>query len=115
MRKVALSFVSVMLLAFAGCGCIEKYTDPRFDDRPIFNEKYAFPRDPAEFPDAEQPGWHRCLFGTRWLSLSPGLTGGPDPDQPTWQRRLFGPRYLPRWSGWDNEGPPPTPGQPSGG
>ncbi|MBI3822822.1 MAG: hypothetical protein HY289_09100 [Planctomycetes bacterium] len=104
--------ILVALIPLAGCGCLEKYTDPRFDDGPLISAdgKSMHPRSPApEFPDPEQPKLQRCIFGTRWLPVNPvarGL-GEPDPDQPTWHRRLFGPRYVPRWTGWDNEGPPP--------
>src|SRR5262245_34086455 len=96
MRMFILAIVAVGFASLAGCGCLEKYTDPRFDDRPIdAGNGLLYPRDPVEFADPDQPGWHRCIFGTRWLRNAPGLNGGfPDPDQPTWQRQLFGPRYV---------------------
>src|ERR1043166_4196079 len=90
------------LFALTGCGCIEKYTDPRFNENPHSGDDAMRPRDPVDFPDHEQPAWHRCVFGTRWLMHAPGVTTYPDDNQPYWQRQLFGPRYTTR----DSSGSP---------
>ena len=102
MRKIALFLMSAGFVSLAGCGCLEKYTDPRFKDdggpQISADGKSMHPRGPAiEAPDSEQPDWHRCVFGTRWLPTSPGVIlglGDADPNQPAWHRRLFGPRYV---------------------
>jgi hypothetical protein len=71
MRSLAIVLIAAGFLALSGCGCFEKWTDPRFDDRPLSDDggKNFYPRDPAERPDPEQPAWQRCFFGTRFISV----------------------------------------------
>jgi hypothetical protein len=69
MRKLSVPLFAVWLFTLAGCGCFEPVTDNPF----ILGRGQ---------PDPDQPAWHRCLFGTQYIS-------NPPPG-----------------SGWGNEGPP---------
>jgi uncharacterized protein YceK len=70
MRSITLTLLTFALLFLSGCGCIEKWTDPRVDDRPLSDDggKTYWPRDPAQWPDPAQPAWQQWLFGTRFVS-----------------------------------------------
>ena len=55
MRKIASLFAAVVLATFTGCGCLETWEDKNLT-------RYG-----GGGPDPDQPGWHQCLFGTRYL------------------------------------------------
>jgi hypothetical protein len=93
MRLIATALLVICLGPLAGCGCLETDVDQRIG---------------GGGPDPDQPAWHRCIFGTRYLPYTPPLERPePDPDQPTWQRQLFGPRYRPERLYGGKSVPPP--------
>jgi hypothetical protein len=59
MRNSALALVAVCLVLLSGCGCLENYEDRNLT-------RYG-----GGGPDPDQPAWHRCLFGTRFLPGRP--------------------------------------------
>lgn len=87
MRIIASMLFALSLVVLSGCGCME-------------NLSGTVAQPGSGIPDATQPGWHQCLFGTRRVPMHPGDRSfelkEADPQQTDWDRFLHGTRFVPR-------------------